>query len=42
VECTELVDGRNDFAVYHRLCPWDHAPGALLLAEAGGRVQHLG
>lgn len=31
-----LVDGELDFALFHRTLPWDHAPGALLLAEAGG------
>jgi fructose-1,6-bisphosphatase/inositol monophosphatase family enzyme len=27
--------------VYHRLYPWDHAPGVILLTEAGGRAEHL-
>ncbi len=30
--------GANDFALFHRTLPWDHAAGALFLAEAGGRV----
>lgn len=30
--------GVNDFALFHRTLPWDHAAGALLLNEAGGRV----
>lgn len=42
VEYTEIVRGRQDFAVYFRLLPWDHAAPALILTEAGGRVDHLG
>jgi fructose-1,6-bisphosphatase/inositol monophosphatase family enzyme len=41
VEYTAVVRGEKDFIVYYRLHPWDHAPGALLLHEAGGRVEHL-
>jgi fructose-1,6-bisphosphatase/inositol monophosphatase family enzyme len=41
IEYTGVVRGEKDFIVYYRLHPWDHAPGALLLAEAGGRVEHL-
>jgi fructose-1,6-bisphosphatase/inositol monophosphatase family enzyme len=37
---TELLLGRQDFAVYQRLLPWDHAPGALLLRESGGVSRH--
>lgn len=37
----ELLEGRQDFAVYHRLLPWDHAPGALLLRESGGAIRHV-
>jgi fructose-1,6-bisphosphatase/inositol monophosphatase family enzyme len=25
-----------DFSLFTKLMPWDHAPGALLLQEAGG------
>lgn len=32
---------RRDFALYWRTLPWDHAPGALLLKEAGGSVTYL-
>ncbi len=39
IEYTNLVRGRKDFVVYFRLHPWDHAPGALLLTEAGGAVR---
>jgi fructose-1,6-bisphosphatase/inositol monophosphatase family enzyme len=38
IEYTDLMRGRKDFVVYHRLMPWDHLPGALLVAEAGGSV----
>lgn len=31
-----LVAGEQDFVLYQRTLPWDHAPGALLLTEAGG------
>ena len=40
VEYTSVVQGEKDFVVYYRLHPWDHGPGALLLTEAGGRVEH--
>ena len=33
--------GGHDFALYWRTLAWDHAPGALLLTEAGGAVTHL-
>lgn len=35
-----LVTGENDIALYWRMLPWDHAPGALFLTEAGGRIAH--
>jgi fructose-1,6-bisphosphatase/inositol monophosphatase family enzyme len=41
VEYTGIVRGEKDFVIYHRLLPWDHAPGALVLVEAGGRVESL-
>jgi fructose-1,6-bisphosphatase/inositol monophosphatase family enzyme len=41
VEYTEILRGETDFAVYYRLLPWDHAAPALILTEAGGRVDHL-
>lgn len=40
IEYTNLVTAGKDFVVYFRLHPWDHAPGALLLAEAGGSLRH--
>lgn len=33
-----LVLGLNDVALFERTLPWDHAPGALFLAESGGRI----
>ena len=35
-----LALGENDISVFERTLPWDHAPGALFLAEAGGRTAH--
>ena len=36
-----VASGHYDFAVFHRLTPWDHAPGVILQREAGGYVAHL-
>lgn len=33
-----IVLGVNDLAMFERTLPWDHAPGALFVTEAGGRV----
>ena len=35
-EYPALVAGTTDFALFWRTLPWDHAPGALLVQEAGG------
>jgi fructose-1,6-bisphosphatase/inositol monophosphatase family enzyme len=35
-EYPAIIEGEQDFALFQRLLPWDHAPGALMLAEAGG------
>lgn len=40
IEYTSMLQGRKDYVVYHRLLPWDHAPGALLITESGGRFLH--
>jgi fructose-1,6-bisphosphatase/inositol monophosphatase family enzyme len=32
------AQGKMDFSLYWRMLPWDHAPGTLLLTEAGGVV----
>ncbi|MEQ1548858.1 MAG: inositol monophosphatase family protein [Chakrabartia sp.] len=34
-----LVLGQNDIALFERSLPWDHAAGALFVAEAGGVVR---
>lgn len=36
VEYPALVEGATDFAFFWRTLPWDHAPGTLLVEEAGG------
>ncbi|MET0271292.1 MAG: inositol monophosphatase family protein [Sphingomonas sp.] len=36
-----IVLGANDFALFERTLPWDHAPGALFLEEAGGVARRL-
>lgn len=35
-EYPAIVSGRQDFAIFWRTLPWDHAPGSLFLREAGG------
>lgn len=37
-EYPAIVRGAQHFALFARALPWDHAPGALFLTEAGGRV----
>ncbi len=39
-EYPAIIDGLQDFALFQRLLPWDHAPGVLLLTEAGGVALH--
>ncbi len=36
-----VANGHRQFALYWRTLVWDHAPGALLVSEAGGSVVHL-
>ncbi|HWZ88810.1 MAG TPA: inositol monophosphatase family protein [Polyangiaceae bacterium] len=38
-EYARLARGARDFALYYRLFPWDHAPGVLLVREAGGMAR---
>jgi fructose-1,6-bisphosphatase/inositol monophosphatase family enzyme len=38
VDYPKLVEGAADYALFRRGKPWDHAPGSLLLSEAGGHV----
>ncbi|MGH3345601.1 MAG: inositol monophosphatase family protein [Nocardioides sp.] len=42
VDYPKLVEGEADYALYSRSNAWDHAPGSLLLTEAGGYVGDLG
>jgi fructose-1,6-bisphosphatase/inositol monophosphatase family enzyme len=37
-EYPAIALGEQDFALFWRTLPWDHAPGALLVMEAGGHV----
>jgi fructose-1,6-bisphosphatase/inositol monophosphatase family enzyme len=39
-EYPAIVDGQQEFALFQRLMPWDHAAGTLLLTEAGGVARH--
>lgn len=41
VEYPRIATGQLDFALFWRTLPWDHAPGALLVTEAGGVAAHL-
>lgn len=36
-----LIEGAVDFICWGRILPWDHAPGTLLLTEAGGVNRRL-
>ncbi|MEM7701652.1 MAG: inositol monophosphatase [Pseudomonadota bacterium] len=36
-----VASGKIDFALYWRTLVWDHAPGVLILQEAGGKVARL-
>ncbi|MGW4893994.1 inositol monophosphatase family protein [Kitasatospora sp. NPDC004240] len=36
IEYPDLADGATDVILYWRTLPWDHAPGSLLVTEAGG------
>lgn len=38
VDYGRLASGLVDYLVYRRVMPWDHAPGALISGESGGRV----
>lgn len=40
VDYPKLIEGATDYIVYSRSNPWDHAPGTLLVTEAGGAVVH--
>jgi len=40
VDYPRLIEGEADYLVYGRSAAWDHAPGSLMVTEAGGRVGH--
>jgi fructose-1,6-bisphosphatase/inositol monophosphatase family enzyme len=40
VDYPRLVEGACDALLYKSTKPWDHAPGQLLLTEAGGVLRH--
>jgi hypothetical protein len=40
VDYPRLIEGATDYILYARNSPWDHAPGSLMVAEAGGQVGH--
>lgn len=41
IEYRDVATRRKDFTSFYRLLPWDHAPGTLLVREAGGEVRFL-
>ena len=41
IDYPRLSSGSADYAAYVKTKPWDHAPGSLLLTEAGGTVTTL-
>ncbi|MEV1288136.1 inositol monophosphatase family protein [Micromonospora sp. NPDC049679] len=40
-EYLDIIAGRQHFALFWRTLPWDHAPGALLVREAGGAARRF-
>lgn len=40
-EYEALAHGKFDFCAYRTLKPWDHAPGTLLVREAGGVARYI-
>ena len=40
-EYPAVATDEQQFALFWRILPWDHAPGALIIREAGGAVLHL-
>ena len=40
-EYQDIVAGRQDFALFWRSMPWDHAAGSLLVQGCGGYVAYL-
>ncbi|SDT71700.1 inositol monophosphatase family protein [Actinoplanes derwentensis] len=40
-EYPAVATDEQQFAMFWRILPWDHVPGALIVSEAGGVVRHL-
>ena len=40
VDYPRLIEGEADFLLYGHTNPWDHLPGTLMVAEAGGASAH--
>jgi fructose-1,6-bisphosphatase/inositol monophosphatase family enzyme len=36
-----VVTDVQQFALFWRILPWDHVPGALIVLESGGTALHL-
>ena len=41
VDYPNVIEGGQQFIMYWRTLPWDHAPGALLIQESGGVAARL-
>lgn len=41
VDYTAVARGQKDLVTYHRMMPWDHVPGSLIVREAGGVVRDM-
>lgn len=41
VDYPKLIQGEVDYVLYSRSNAWDHAPGSLMVSEAGGHVGHF-
>jgi fructose-1,6-bisphosphatase/inositol monophosphatase family enzyme len=40
-EYPSVATDEQQFAMFWRILPWDHVPGALFVREAGGMVRHI-
>ena len=41
VDFIQLMTGVRHYSLYKKMWPWDHAPGSLLISEAGGVCQRI-
>jgi fructose-1,6-bisphosphatase/inositol monophosphatase family enzyme len=41
IDYPRLIEGEQDFVMFWRTLPWDHAPGAFLVNESGGCARRL-